>query len=84
MTHIQEIQNHVEIVYQHPRNVSKKNHKDISSRTSDIPIFVYFQQGSKPTNRLTDIQEIQNYLKIVYQHPRNVSKKFQKDISSRT
>ena len=35
-------------------------------------------------NRLTDIQEIGNYLELVYKHPRNVTKKFQKDISSRT
>ena len=40
--------------------------------------------GSKPTNRLTDIQEIQNYLELMYKHPRNVCKRFQKDISSRT
>ena len=30
------------------------------------------------------MQEIQNYLELVYKHPRNVTKKFQKDISSRT
>ena len=35
-------------------------------------------------NRQTDIQEFQNYLEIVYKHPRNVSKRFQKDIYSRT
>ena len=71
-------------MYQHPKNISKKIPRDISSRTGDIPIFVLFQKGSKPTNRLTDIQEIQNYLEIVYQHPRNVSKKIQKDILSGT
>ena len=35
-------------------------------------------------NRLTDIQEIGNYLELVYKHPRNVSRKFEKDSSSRT
>ena len=35
-------------------------------------------------NRLTDIQEIWKYLELVNKHPRNVSKRFQKDISSRT
>ena len=65
LTDIQDIQNYLELVYQHPRNVSNKIKKDASSRTGDIPIFVYFQQGSKPTNRLTDIQEIQNYLELV-------------------
>ena len=35
-------------------------------------------------NRQTDIQEFQYYLEIVYKHPRNVSTRFQKDISSRT
>ena len=75
----------------------------------------YLYISSKPTNRLTDIQEIQHYLGLASQHiinvskncrkislselekslyssnfskevtqPRNVSKKFQKDISSRT
>ena len=31
-----------------------------------------------PTNKLTDIEETQKYLKIVYQHPMNVSKNFRK------
>ena len=35
-------------------------------------------------NRQTDIQEFRNYLEIVYKRPRNASKRFQKDISSRT
>ena len=35
-------------------------------------------------NRLTDIQEIWNYLELVYKHPGNISIRFQKDISSRT
>ena len=29
-------------------------------------------------NRLMDIQEILNYLELVYRHPRNVSIKFEK------
>ena len=37
-----------------------------------------------PTNRLTDKHEICNFFEMVYKHPRNVSKKLQKDISSRT
>ena len=81
---IQKIQNHLEPVYQHLRNVSKKIQRDIWSRTWDIPIFVYFLWESKPTNRLTDIQEIQNYLDLVYKHPRKAPKEFQWDISSRT
>ena len=35
-------------------------------------------------NRLTDIQDIWNYSKLVYKHPKNVSRKFEKDSSSRT
>ena len=35
-------------------------------------------------NRLTDIQEIWNYLKLTYKHPLNISRKFEKDSSSRT
>ena len=35
-------------------------------------------------NRLPDIQEIWNHLEFVYKHPRNVSKRFQTEISSRT
>ena len=35
-------------------------------------------------NWLTDIQEIWNYLELVYKHPKNVSRKFEKDSSSRT
>ena len=34
--------------------------------------------------RLTDIKEIWNYLELVYKHPQNISRKFEKDSSSRT
>ena len=30
-------------------------------------------------NRLTETQEISNYLKITYKHPPNISRKFEKD-----
>ena len=40
------------------------------------------RQGT--TNRLTDLQKNLNDLELEYKHPRNVSKRFQKDISSRT
>ena len=35
-------------------------------------------------NRLTDTQEISNYLKLTYKHPWNISRKFRKDSQSRT
>ena len=35
-------------------------------------------------NRPTDIQEIWNYSELAGKHPRNVSRKFEKDSSSRT
>ena len=35
-------------------------------------------------NRLTDIQDIWYYLKLVYKHLENVSRKFEKDSSYRT
>ena len=34
-------------------------------------------------NRLADIQEILNYLTWVYKYPRNISRKFEKESSSR-
>ena len=34
--------------------------------------------------RLTDIQEILNYIELVQKHPSNVSQKLEKDISSTT
>ena len=64
LTDKQENLNFLEPVYQHPRNATENFQKDISSRTGDIPIFVQFQQGSKPTNRLTDIQEIWFFLNL--------------------
>ena len=64
----------MEQVHQFPRNVSIRIQKDISSRAGYILKFV----GSMPTTRLTDIQENQNYLELVYQHIRNVYKKFRK------
>ena len=48
------------------------------SRTGDISIFSLYREGSKPTNKLTDIQEIQKYLKLIYKHPKNVFKYFKK------
>ena len=48
----------------------------VSPESKDSDLYKYKQ--------VTDIQEIQNYLKLVYKRPRNVSKRFQKDISSRT
>ena len=51
----------------------KKFQKDIISRNGDSPLALY-QWGNKPTNKLTDVQEIQNYLKVVYKHPRMSSK----------
>ena len=35
-------------------------------------------------NRLTDKQKWWNYLELVHRYPRNVSRKFEKDSSSRT
>ena len=54
------------------------------SRTGDISIFFLYREGSKPTNKLTDIQDIQKYLKLIYKDPRNVFKEFQKDMWSKT
>ena len=64
--------------------MSIKIQKDISYRAGDIPKFTRFHLGSMPTTRLTDIQKIQNYFEPVYQYLRNVLKKIQKGISSRT
>ena len=72
-----EIQNYFELVYKYPRNVSIKSQKDISYRARDIPKLVRFHWGSMQTASLTDIQVIQKCLKLVYKHPRNVSKKCQ-------
>ena len=71
-------------MYKHPRNVSKNVQNYISSGSGDIPIVAICQQASKPTNIMTDMQYIQNYLEQLYKHPRNVSKNFQKDISCGT
>ena len=65
-------------VYKNPRNVSKKLQKDIPSRTGNTSIFVQFQKGSRPTNRLTDIQEIWNKLEIVQKNPGNITNNFRK------
>ena len=48
------------------------------------PYICLISVRKKPTKRLTDIPEIQNYLDLVYKHTRKASKKIQKDISSRT
>ena len=74
--------NYLKLVCKPPRTILKKIQKTSSSRTVDAPIFVSFKEGSKPTNILTDKQEIHNHLELVYKHPRNV-KKNQKDVSSK-
>ena len=50
LTDIQKIQNYLEPVYQHLRNVSKKIGKDISSRTGDIPLYDFGKEISKQTD----------------------------------
>ena len=35
-------------------------------------------------NRLTDIEEVWNYVKLIYKHSQNISWKFEEDSSSRT
>ena len=59
------------------RTVLKKLQKDISSRSGDIPLSNFGKEVSKQTNWKTNMK-IQNYLEIVNQHPRNVSKNFRK------
>ena len=66
--------NYLKLVCKPPRTILKKIQKTSSSRTVDAPIFVSFKEGSKPTNILTDKQEIHNHLELVYKHPRNVKK----------
>ena len=48
----------------------------------ELDISPYYSNFSKELSQLTglDIQEIQNHLKIMYQHPRNASKKFKKEL----
>merc|ERR1711954_465142 len=62
--------------------MSPKNFRKISY--PELEISQYLCNFSKKVTQLTDIQEICNYLELVYKHPRNVSKRFQKDSSSRT
>ena len=49
MTHIQEIQNHLELAYKQPRDISKRFQKDISPRTKDIKQFGYCKQTDAQT-----------------------------------
>ena len=78
-----DFQPYFELIYQHPSNVEKIQ-RYVSSRTGCIPIWPYFIKEVNQEKDLTDIQKISNYLELVYKHTRNVSKRFQKDISSRT
>ena len=65
--------------------MSQKNFRKISHPKLEISLYQpNFSKAVSQTNRLTDIQEIRKHLEIVYKHIRNVSKKIQKDISSRT
>jgi len=65
-------------VFQHPRNVWKTFSERYLIQNWWYPYVGLFQQDGKPIKRLTDRKEILNYLKLVYQHPWNVSKKSRK------
>ena len=67
MTDIKEIQNYLDI------NIPGKpaqNFRKISHPVQEI--YLYWPNFSKKVSQLTDMQEIQDYLKLVYQHARNV------------
>ena len=49
----QEIFKYMELVKEHPRNLSKRFQKDISSRTGDIPI-LYLSNFNKEVSHVTD------------------------------
>ena len=70
MTDMQEIQNYLELCANIP-GMSSNFQKDTSYRTGDITIKAQFDQGSKPTIRLTDIQKIRKYPEPVCKHARN-------------
>ena len=44
----------------------------------------FIQYWRYPMNRLTDIQEISKHSKLIYKNPQNISRKFEKNSSSRT
>ena len=83
LTDIQQILNHLELVYKHPGNVSRKFEKDSLSRTRDITdnLILVRKLGNEQTDRHT---KIWIYLDLQYKHPRNFSRKFEKDSLSRT
>ena len=56
-TGIQDLTNYTELVYEHPRNVSRKFEKDGSSRSCNTQCLSHFK-GNGAINRLADIQEI--------------------------
>ena len=60
-------------------NMWKIGHPELY--VSTVEIISVIKWGNEQTDRHT---EIWNYLELMYKHPRNVSKMFQKDISSRT
>ena len=64
----------------HHSNAFKKIKKKISYRTGDIPIKALYQWRNLPNEKMTDIQEIQNYLELVYQHRRDFFIKNHKEI----
>ena len=65
--------------------MSPKDSRKVYHPELEIPI--YLSNFSKEIRQITDqhtYKKNHNYLELVYQHPRNVSKEFQKDISPRT
>ena len=57
--------------------MSPNNFRKISHPELEISLYLYnFSKDVSELMTLTDIEEIQKYLKLVYKHPMNVSKEF--------
>ena len=62
-----------------PENLRKIAHPELE--ISNVNLILVRNQVNELTDRHT---EILNYLELVYKHPRNVYRKFEKDSSCRT
>ena len=71
-----------ECLHKPQRNDSERFQEDTTFRTEDMTILANFRKEVE--TKQTEIHKNCSYLVLVYKRPRNVSRKFKNDKSSRT
>ena len=75
-TDIQEIWNNWELMYKHPRNISRKF--ELAYPVLEISTIITILVSKWGNEQPDKTYKKSDYFELVYKHPRNVSRKFEK------